>query len=139
MREWLIRDALVEELPWVAATWSRNDPVRHWARPARPHRGRSYEVIAHRLERCRVLVATSAEIPDAPPFGWLAYEEWGPTVHFVYVRGRVPARDGMPASPSLRRRGIATALVERFGAGTWYTTHCARRCVPNGWRHDPWR
>lgn len=125
-------------LGWVVETWRRNQPSRQ--------RPRSRDVIRHVLGRSDIWLAVPTVDPtpdaDGVPFGWAAVERWedgSETVHFVYVRGRVPAGAGRPPSPGLRGLGIGKALLSVLGEDVWYTTSCRRRFVPHGWRFDPWR
>jgi len=125
---------------WIVETWFHHQSRRQYPR--------SRDVIRHLLQRPSVQVRIAVPAcdpspdPDAAPFGWAAVEPWADgstTVHFVYVRGRVPERNGEPPSPGLRGYGLGHALVAGLSGPVWYTTTCRLAIVPAGWRYDPWR
>lgn len=130
-----------ELVSWVVSTWHRHQPTQR-GRPLR-----TVPVIRHLIQRpdVRLLLAVPACDPESnAPFGWACTEHWSDgseTVHFVYVRNRVPERDGMPASPGARRQGIARLLLSGLGAPVFYTTpvRSLDARAPKGWSFDPWR
>ncbi len=146
-----VREATDDDIPFLAKSWLNS------YRGNVPFVGNDVYYVNHHalLERLwddpgvTWLVACSAKYPTYI-FGFLCAEasDKGPIVHYVYVRHE--ASRGLP----LRKRGIATKLLETFFEGqdtstVWYThsTPNARMALQgrhkpqpgnDGWEYNPY-
>ena len=116
-----IRPATPNDRPFVLATWERSYGSSPTARSLGIDYKRIWRPLIERLWRrsadgAGILVAT---LPDAPDLivGWLVAEPIRRVVHYVYVRGKTSAGDG------LQRAGVATALLDALPCRSYVVTH----------------